>query len=314
MPRILISGASGLVGSALVPYLESNGCEVTRLVRRSGRSFREIQWDPMQRIDPNLVSGFDAVIHLSGESVAGRWTSGKKRLIRESRVVSTRNLSQALACAEKKPAVFLCASAIGYYGNRGDEILDEESQPGNGFLAEVAREWEAAIQPASPAGIRTVNLRIGIVLSRDGGALKQMLLPFRFGLGGRIGSGRQWWSWIHIDDLFAAVEHILRPSMEGRASLPAQIAGSVNLVSPNAATNAEFTRALVRVLHRPAILPVPALAARLAFGEFADEGLLASTRVVPKVLLKTNFVFKFPDLAVAFDDLLSERHRSMNVR
>lgn len=295
MPRILVSGASGLVGSALVPFFESQGCEATRLVRRSIQDSREIQWEPMRQIPPTLVSGFDAVVHLSGESVAGRWTSAKKRRIRDSRVISTRNLSQALATAEKKPGVFVCASAIGYYGNRGGEILDENSTAGAGFLAEVAREWESATRAASHAGIRTVNLRIGIVLSRDGGALKQMLLPFRLGLGGRIDSGRQWWSWIHIDDLVAAVGHILRSR---------SIAGAVNMTAPNPATNAEFTRALARVLHRPAVLPVPAVAARLAFGEFADEGLLSSARVEPKKLLAANFVFKFPDLAGAFGDLL----------
>ena len=257
----------------------------------------------MHRISPNLVSGFDAVIHLSGESVAGRWTSGKKRRIRESRVISTQNLSQALTIAEKKPAVFLCASAIGYYGNRGDEILTEESPAGNGFLADVSLEWEGATQPAADAGIRTVNLRIGIVLSRDGGALKQMLLPFQLGLGGRIGNGRQWWSWIHIDDLVAAVWHVLGASMEGTPP-PSQLSGAVNFVAPNPATNAEFTRALARTLNRPSVLPIPAFAARVAFGELADEGLLASARVEPKKLLASNFAFKFPELASAFDNLL----------
>ena len=244
----------------------------------------------MQSVSPELVSGYDAAIHLSGETVAGRWTDAKKKLIRDSRVVSTQNLSHALATAEKKPAVFICASAIGYYGDRGDEILTEESASGSGYLPSVCREWEAATQPASNAGIRVVNLRIGIVLSCKGGALEQMLWPFRLGLGGRIGSGNQWWSWIHIDDLVTVVHHIL-----GTSSL----CGPVNLVSPHSATNAEFTDTLGRVLRRRAILAVPAFAARLAFGEFADEGLLAGARVVPDKLIRTGFGFRHPDLAHA---------------
>jgi uncharacterized protein len=304
MPRILISGASGLVGSALVPFLESRGNRLIRLVRRPAHAPTEVQWDPMQQINANLVSGFDAVIHLSGENVAGWWTSAKKRRLRDSRVITTVNLAQALASSDKPPAVFLCASAIGYYGNRGDETLQEESRSGTNFLAEVARAWESAAQPASKAGIHTVNLRIGIVLSRDGGALKPMLLPFRLGLGGRIGSGRQWWSWIHTQDLVSAVWHILSGCMEGRASRAGVINGPVNLVSPNPTTNAELTETLARVLHRPAALPIPAFAARLAFGELADEGLLSSTRVEPKKLLASNFAFKFPDLPSALANLL----------
>jgi hypothetical protein len=249
----------------------------------------------MATIPLGLVSGFDAIIHLSGESVAGRWTAAKKRRIRDSRVASTRNLSQALASGEKKPAVFLSASAIGYYGNRGEEDLTEESRPGSGFLAEVSHEWEAATKPASDAGVRTVNLRIGIVLSRHGGALKPMLLPFRFGLGGRIGSGQQWWSWIHIDDLVSAVWHILRTE---------SVHGVVNMTAPNPATNAEFTRTLASELHRPAMLPIPAFVARLAFGELADEGLLSSARVKPKKLMTSRFEFQFPNLSEALTNLL----------
>jgi uncharacterized protein (TIGR01777 family) len=317
--RILISGASGLVGSALIPFLESHGCEVKRLVRRGLASANELQWDPMQPISPALVSPFDAVIHLSGENVAGRWTAAKKQRIRDSRVISTHNLSQALLGAQRKPAVFLCASAIGYYGNRGDEILNEESASRSGFLAEVCREWERATRPVSDAGIRTANLRIGIVLSRQGGALKQMLLPFRLGLGGRIGSGHQWWSWIHIDDLVAAVWHILQNSMDRRAPVPSEAEGSsparsgevfqrlsgpVNLVAPNQVTNSEFTQTLARALHRPAVMPIPAFAARLAFGELADEGLLASAKAQPGKLLVSGFHFRFPILATALTSLL----------
>ena len=292
MPRILMSGASGLIGAALVRLFVSQGYDIIRLVRRKIQTPNELQWDPVASISPQIVSGFDAVIHLSGESIAGRWNGAKKRRIRDSRVVSTQNLSQALAGAATKPAVFVCASAIGYYGNRGEEILREESPPGSGFLAEVTQEWEAATKPASDAGIRVVNLRTGIVLARNGGALKPMLLPFRFGLGGRIGSGRQWWSWIHIDDLVSAVAHIL----QGQTP-----AGPVNLTAPNPVTNAEFTHALARVLHRPTIIPVPAFAVRIAFGDFADEGVLASARVLPKRLIDAGFKFQF----AALDDALA---------
>jgi uncharacterized protein (TIGR01777 family) len=264
----------------------------------------------MRPIPPELISGFDAVIHLSGESVTGRWTDAKKKRIRDSRVVSTQNLSQALANADPRPKTFICASAIGYYGNRGDEPLTEESPSGDGFLSEVCREWEAATKTATDAGIRTVNLRIGLVLSHDGGALKPMLLPFRLGLGGRIGNGRQWWSWIHIADLVSAVHHILQNAsnsdVERRASSTGQpISWPINMTSPNPVTNADFTRSLAGTLKRPAILPVPAFAARLAFGELADEGILASARVVPRKLLESGFQFKYSDLIAALKDLLT---------
>jgi uncharacterized protein len=293
--RILISGASGLIGSALVPTLESHGHEVSRLVRRPTGNGNELPWDPMHEVSGALVSGFDVVIHLSGESVAGRWTAEKKRRIRESRVVSTRNLTRALAKAESPPRTFICASAIGYYGNRGDEVLDEESPPGTGFLTEVCREWEAATEPAVSAGIRAVNLRFGIVLSRHGGALKEMLLPFRLGLGGKIGSGRQWYSWIHVADVLGAVMHVL--------TAPA-IVGPVNMTAPSPVINAEFTRALASALKRPAFFAVPTFAAKLAFGEFAEEGLLASARVIPKKLEANGFEFQYPELERAIEELL----------
>lgn len=295
MTRILISGASGLIGKALTAALENRGGQVFRLVRREPRDAHELCWDPMQAIPPQLISGFDAVIHLSGETVAGRWSESKKRRVRNSRVVSTRNLATALAKAEKPPQTFLCASAIGYYGGRGEEVLTEDSPHGEGFLAEVSRVWEEATQPALQRGIRVVNLRIGVVLSRDGGALKQMLLPFHLGLGGRIGSGRQWFSWIHIDDLVTAVLHILDT---------AGLTGPINMVSPNPVTNAEFTKALAKAVRRPAILPVPAFVLRLGFGEFAEEGLLSSARVSPRKLLDSGFHFNNPDLRGAFRHLL----------
>jgi uncharacterized protein (TIGR01777 family) len=295
MPRILISGASGLIGSALVTSLGSQGCEVTRLIRGAAKKSSDVRWDPMQSIPPELVSGFDAVIHLSGESVAGRWTAAKKARIRDSRVVSTKNLSEALSKSQNPPRRFLCASATGYYGRRGDEILTEESTLGTGFLPEVCREWEAASDSAASAGIRTANLRTGLVLSRDGGPLKPMLLPFRLGLGGRIGCGRQWWSWIHIEDFIAAVHHMLQHD---------SVNGPVNMVSPNPVTNAEFTRTLAKVLKRPAILPVPAFAARLALGELANEALLGSARVGPKKLVDGGFDYQFPHLGFALENLL----------
>jgi uncharacterized protein len=293
--RILISGASGLIGSALLTALESSGNEVFRLVRREADKANEVQWEPMRPIPAKLVSGYDAVIHLSGENVAGRWSEAKKKRIRDSRVVSTQNLAWALGEAQVRPAAFVCASAVGYYGDRGDETLTEQSGPGEGFLAEVCREWEAAAARVSEAGIRVVNLRIGIVLSRDGGALKQMLLPFRLGLGGRIGSGRQWWSWIHVADLVGAVEHALQSDA---------LRGAVNLTAPTPVTNRDFTKALAEALHRPAVLPIPAFAARLAFGELAEEGLLASARVAPQKLIQSGFVFQFPELRQALKSLM----------
>ena len=290
MSRILISGASGLIGSALVSSLESQGNDVVRLVRHRPKIANELQWDPTAAVPPALVDGFDAVIHLSGENIAGRWTEQKKRRIRDSRVFSTDFLSQALAKAEKKPGTFICASAIGYYGNRGDEILTEESLSGDGFFPEVCREWEFATEPASDAGIRVVNLRTGIVLSREGGALKQMLLPFKLGLGGRIGDGSQYWSWIHIADFVSAVRHILRTG---------GVQGAVNMTAPNPVTNADFTGALAGILKRPAFLPAPAFSLRLVLGELADEGLLASARVAPKKLIENGFQFRYYELALA---------------
>jgi uncharacterized protein (TIGR01777 family) len=309
MTSVLISGTSGLIGSALAASLESRGSEVARLVRGSPRDSHQLQWNPMLAIPRELVSGFDAVIHLSGENIAGRWTASKKKLIRDSRVVSTNNLSQALANTQKPPKAFICASAIGHYGNRGEEILNEDAPSGDGFLSEVCREWELATKPAADVGIRTLNLRIGVVLARNGGALKQLLVPFRLGLGGKIGDGRQWWSWIHIDDLVSTVNHFVQAAasttnVENRASWPSHLSGPVNMVSPNPVICADFTNTLARLLHRPAMLTVPAFAARLAFGEMADEGLLASARVSPRKLIESGFEFHFPDLTAALRDLL----------
>jgi hypothetical protein len=242
------------------------------------------------------VSGFDAVVHLAGESVVGRWTEAKRKAIRESRVLSTRNLATALAHSEAKPRVFVCASAIGFYGDRGDEVLGEESPMGRGFLAEVCQEWEDASRIAAEAGIRTVNIRTGLVLSARGGALAKMLAPFKLGLGGRLGSGRQWMSWIHMDDMVGAIHHVL-----GAESLT----GPVNLVGPHPVRNSEFTKVLAVVLRRPAIFPVPQFALRLAFGkEAAEEMLLASQRVEPARLAASGYVFRFRELRAALENLV----------
>jgi uncharacterized protein len=293
--RVLVSGASGPIGSALLPSLEAQGWQVVRLVRRPARTPSEITWDPLGPLAPELVSNFTAVIHLAGESVVGRWTEAKKKAIRDSRVLGTRNLASALAKAAEPPHVFVCASAVGFYGSRADELLTEDSPGGAGLLAEVSREWEAESRIAADAGIRTVNFRIGLVLSRQGGALEKMLLPFKLGLGGRLGSGRQWWSWIHVADIVGAIEHSLRTET---------LSGPVNLVAPAPVTNADFTGALAMALRRPAALPMPAFAARLAFGEMADELMLSSQRVKPAKLERTGYTFQFRELRAALQDLL----------
>jgi uncharacterized protein (TIGR01777 family) len=250
----------------------------------------------MAPVPPAAVSGFDAVVHLAGESVVGRWTEEKKKAIRESRVLGTRHLATALAQSKVKPRVFVCASAVGFYGNRGDEVLGEESLSGQGFLPEVCREWEEATHAVTEAGIRVVNIRIGLVLSPKGGALAKMLTPFKLGLGGRIGSGRQWWSWIHVDDTVGGIHH---------AMVTESLSGPVNLVAPNPVRNAEFTTVLAAVLGRPAIFPVPEFALRLAFGkQAAEEMLLASQRVQPEKLGSSGYTFRFRELRMALENLV----------
>ena len=296
MDRVLVSGASGPIGRALLASFERQTTQVVRLVRGRAQSAAQLSWDPFAALEPSLVSGFDAVIHLAGESVVGRWTAEKKSNIYESRVQGTRNLATALAHSEAKPRVFVCASAIGFYGNRGDEILSEESPKGGGFLPEVCDEWENASRIAADAGIRTVNARIGVVLSPKGGALGKMLTPFKLGLGGRLGSGRQWMSWIHVDDIVGGIHHAIRTET---------LSGPVNLVGPNAVRNAEFTKVLASVLKRPAIFPVPEFALRLAFGEeAAEEMLLASARVQPGKLGSSGYKFRFPALRAALESLI----------
>jgi len=296
--KILVSGSHGLVGSALIKSLTGEGHEIIRLVRRE-RAFGspEVEWHPNQgHIDAQHLEGLDAVIHLAGENIAsGRWTGEKKRAIRDSRVKGTLLLSQTLAQLSRPPSIFISASAIGYYGNRGDELLTEESGPGNDFLASVCVEWEQATRSAVEKGIRTVNARFGIILDAKEGALAKMLTPFRMGIGGRIGDGRQWMSWIAIDDVVAALIFLLAD--------PA-VRGPVNFVSPYPVTNSEFTETLGRVLSRPAFFPVPAFGVRLAFGEMADALLLSSQKVEPSVLEDKGFPFYWPTLEPALKHLL----------
>jgi len=290
---IAVTGSSGLVGSALVSALEADGHFVRPLVRRPVRDgTHEIRWDPAgSMIDATELAQVDAVVHLAGENIAAhRWTRAFKDKIRDSRVRGTKLLCETLAGLASKPAVLVSASATGYYGSRGDERLDESSAPGNGFLAEVCQQWEAATVPARDANIRVVNLRIGFVLSRDGGGLPKMLTPFRLGLGGVVGSGNQYLSWIALDDLVRTIRFALSA---------AALAGPVNGVAPTSVTNREFTKALGRVLNRPTIFPMPAVAARLAFGEMANDVLLASSRVEPRALSGAGFVFDYPQLEAA---------------
>lgn len=299
--KILVSGSHGLVGRALVKSLTDDGHEVVRLVRhdRTVGAF-EIEWYPNQgRIDAQQLEGIDAVFHLAGESIAtGRWSEAKKNAIRDSRILGTVLLSNALARLSRKPSVFVSASAIGYYGNRGDELLTETSAVGTDFLALVCLGWEQATSEAADKGIRTVNARFGIILDPDGGALAKMLTPFRMGIGGRVGDGKQWMSWITLEDVVAGLKFML---MDTAAR------GPVNFVAPNPVTNAEFTQTLGRVLSRPTLFPVPAFGARLAFGEMADALLLSSQRVQPAVLEDKGFPFYWPTLEPALWHLLRER-------
>jgi hypothetical protein len=299
--HILVTGSTGLVGSALVRTLAAGGHRVTRLVRPGRSPATPVSdahpWDPAAgTLDPGPLEGLDAAVHLAGENIAaGRWTPEQKRRIRESRVGSTALLAETLARLAAPPRVLVCASAVGYYGDRGAEVLSEDSPPGTGFLADVCRDWEAAAAPAARHAIRVVHTRFGLVLSATGGALPRMLLPFRLGLGGRVGSGAQYWSWVALDDVVEAIRH---------AIATAPLAGPVNVVAPAPVTNREFTATLGRVLRRPTLLPLPAVAARLALGEMADALLLSSARVVPARLRAAGFVFRFPTLEGALRGLL----------
>ena len=296
--KILVTGSHGVIGQALIEALQARGDGPVRLVRGPSRpSSAEPAWDPTAgRIDENRLEGFDAMVHLAGESLAaGRWTPARKARIRDSRVNGTRLLAGALGRLSRPPRVLVSASAVGYYGDRGDEIVREESPPGTGFLADVCRQWEDAVEPARRAGIRVVNIRTGLVLSSAGGMLPRILPLFRLGLGGRLGSGRQYMSWIAIEDVVGALLHLMAHEA---------IQGPVNLVSPHPVTNREFTSALGRVLSRPTPFPVPAPALRIVLGEVAGE-LVASVRAEPARLMASGYSFGFPDIDGALRGLLS---------
>ena len=298
--KCIISGATGFIGSALTPILRAQGNEVMRLVRRkNSTSCCDVYWNPDKKIlDSSVFTDADAIIHLSGENIASRWTRSKKEKIRDSRVNSTQFLSATISDLKEPPKVFIHASAIGYYGDRGNETLTEESPPGSGFLSDVCQAMEQATKPAAEKGIRTIHLRIGMVLGNKGGALAKMLRPFKLGLGGIIGSGNQYWSWISLDDLIGVISFLITED---------SISGTVNVATPNPVTNKEFTEVLGHVLKRPTIFPVPAFAARLAFGEMANELLLASARVEPMKLMKSKYRFQYPTLINALNAIFAKQ-------
>jgi len=294
--KVAITGASGLVGSALSPSLSEAGHDVVRLVRRAPSAAGEIPWDPERGVDGDALEGVDAVVHLAGENLAaGRWSQQRKARIRDSRVGPTRILAETLARMKRAPKVFVSASAVGYYGHRGDEWLTEDAPPADDFLGRLVRDWEAAAAPAADAGIRVVHPRMGMVLSPAGGALGKMLLPFRMGLGGVLGDGGQYMSWIAIDDVVGAICHSL--IHEG-------VKGPVNVVAPSPVTNTEFTKTLGRVLRRPTFAPAPPFALRLVFGEMADATILASIRARPVRLVTAGYRFRFPELEPALRHVL----------
>jgi uncharacterized protein len=294
--RIAVSGASGLIGSALVPGLEAAGHDVVRLVRRDPRDAKELGWDPATgAIDGDGLAGVEGIVNLSGATIGRRWNDERKREILESRVTSTGLLARTAAELDPRPSVLVCAGGIGIYGDRGDEILTEESKLGRGFLADVGTAWEAAAEPARAVGTRVVNFRQGIVLSRDGGALERLLTPFKLGVGGRVGSGRQWWSWVALDDVVAAYRFVLE----------SDLAGPVNLMSPNPVTNLQFVKALGSALHRPTVFPLPAFAVKTAFGEMGETVLLESQRGLPARLLGAGFAFSYPELGAALHRTLA---------
>ncbi|KXK02114.1 MAG: NAD-dependent epimerase/dehydratase [Acidobacteria bacterium OLB17] len=292
--RILITGASGLIGKALTKSFDEKGFDLLLAGRSDPKAERETKWTIDDGFaEPERLEGLDAVIHLAGESVSAlRWTDEKKEAIRRSRVEGTRSVVDALSRLKTRPKTFISGSAIGFYGDRDDEILTESSIAGDNFLAETSREWESESRRAEDAGIRTVLLRTGIVLSKEGGALATMLLPFRFGVGGVVGDGKQWMSWISLEDEVRAIEFVLERD---------DIRGAVNLTSPNPVTNQEFTTTLGEVLHRPTFIPLPEFAVSMLLGEMGDELLISSTRAVPSRLADLGFEWKFPDLKAALE-------------
>ena len=298
--KILISGATGLVGTALTRTFRAEGHTVGHFVRPGAAALAgDVAWDPATaNVNLATMEGADAVIHLSGASIGdGRWTAARKAILRSSRIDSTRLMVDAMARLRQKPRVFLCASAIGFYGNRGDEILTDESERGIGYLPLLARDWEAEAMRAEVNGIRTVRMRFGVILSAEGGALPRMITPFKFGVGGKLGSGKQWMSWIALEDVVGVIRAMIADE---------QYRGVVNLVAPSPVRNEEFTRLLARMMHRPAILPAPAFALRLALGEMADALLLASQRVIPERLAAMGYAFRCGELESALQAILAK--------
>jgi uncharacterized protein (TIGR01777 family) len=295
--RVLISGASGLIGSAVRSELVANGHSATALVRRAP-SAGEVQWNPTATLDPKRLEGFDAVVHLAGKNIAGLWTEKFKREIRESRVQGTKTLATAAADSFRqagKPGIFVAASAVGFYGDRGDEELTERSARGTGFLADVCQEWEDAASPAMEAGVRVVHLRMGTVLAKQGGALQALLPAFRLGLGGPVGNGRQYMSWVALQDVAGAFQFALAKE---------DLHGAANVVSPQSIRNREFVRELGAALHRPAVVPLPAFMVRALMGQMGESLLLASQRVVPAELEKACYRFRYPELSEALRAIL----------